>query len=98
MRALSRIVCLTTIVVLLVGACACFARGSAAPAAAPPLTASCPVYLADLERATIKLQQGDRLGAIAAVKEAKEALADCIRAAGEGESAVAFIADSTFTL
>lgn len=56
------------------------AAGAAEVAAAP---ASCPGYVSHLRDARISLAHGDRSGALAELRKAKEALGSCLRAQEE---------------
>ncbi len=55
-----------------------------------PLAASCPAYVTHLRSARESLERGDRAGAVAALRQAQEALATCLREAAQGE--VRFVA------
>lgn len=64
-----------------------------APAAdAESVAQACPEYVSELQRARVSLVGGDRTGAIAALREAQHALAECIRRESDSASAPVLLA------
>ncbi len=64
-----------------------------APAAgALSVAQECPAYVAELQHARTSLVRGDRTGAIAALREAQRALAECIRRESDSAGAPVLLA------
>jgi hypothetical protein len=64
----------------------------APPADAESVAQACPEYVSELQRARVSLVGGDRTGAIAALREAQHALAECIRRESDSAGAPVLLA------